>query len=185
MVGQGTVKRVHFWVFSTSHLIFRKVTNRGIQLTCYDPKMLRHEQGDPTDLLWSKNVYVTNRAIQLTCFDPKTLGNKQGDPTDLLWSKNVTLRTRNWPYIRCSGQISHPKVCEWQILDYFNEIRNMRSAHTEKCDFYNVWGINFNKACWWNVEGEPHYQFLQCQNPPLSIVNPIRFVLLMMMMCWI
>ena len=32
---------LHFW----------KVTNKGIQLTCFDTKTLRYEQGNPTDLL--------------------------------------------------------------------------------------------------------------------------------------
>ena len=32
------------------------VTDRKIQLTSFDPKTSRHRQGDPIDLLWSKNV---------------------------------------------------------------------------------------------------------------------------------
>ena len=34
----------------------RPVTDRGIQLTSFDPKTSRHRHGDPTDLFWSKNV---------------------------------------------------------------------------------------------------------------------------------
>ena len=64
------------------------VTNRGVQLTSFDPKNVtlpiggsncpllvqktwRYQQGGPTDLLWSK----------------KCDRYQQGGPTDLLWSK--------------------------------------------------------------------------------------------------
>ena len=32
------------------------VTNRGVQLTSFDPQTSCYQQGGPTDLLWSKNV---------------------------------------------------------------------------------------------------------------------------------
>ena len=67
-------------------------------------------------------------------------------------------------------------VAGWlAILRYVNNrFWIMKSTHIETCDFYNMWGINLNKAFWWNVVGEVHCQFLQCPNPPFSIVNPIR-----------
>ena len=60
----------------------RHVKDRGIQLTSFGPKTSHHRQGDPTDLLWSKNVT-----------------SQTGGLTDLLWSKNVISRTGgfNWP----------------------------------------------------------------------------------------
>ena len=56
----------------------REVTGPLIQ------KTLRYQQGDPTDLLWSKKRYVTNRGVQLTSLIQKTLRHQQGGPTDLL-----------------------------------------------------------------------------------------------------
>ena len=67
-----------------------KFENAFRLLTSFDPKNVtsrtgvsnwppliqkhdRHQQEDPTDHLWSKNVTVTHRGVQLTCFDPKTL----------------------------------------------------------------------------------------------------------------
>ena len=63
-------------------------------------KTWRHWQGDPTDLLWSKNVtwqtqgpnwpslvqkrYVTDAGPQLTSFGPKMLRDRREAPTDLL-----------------------------------------------------------------------------------------------------
>ena len=39
---------ISFW---NSFIAFLERQNKGIQLTCFDPKTLRYEQGDPTDLL--------------------------------------------------------------------------------------------------------------------------------------
>ena len=80
----------------------RNVMNKGIWLTSFDKKNVtsriggsnwppliqktwRHQQGDLTDLLLSKQRVVTNRGIQLTSFDwKKHYRYQQGDPTDLL-----------------------------------------------------------------------------------------------------
>ena len=87
----------NFVVFSTGRsnwpLWSKKlhVTDRGVQLTSFDPKNVTLPKGGsnwppliqktwchrrcgaPTDLLWSKKRYVTNGGIQLTSFDPKNV----------------------------------------------------------------------------------------------------------------
>ena len=59
-----------------------------------------HQQGDPTDLLWSKKSDVTNREIQLTTFGPKNVTvTNTGIQLTSFDPKNVTSPTgrSNWP----------------------------------------------------------------------------------------
>ena len=86
--GKDTVRWAHFGVFSMSHFVLdwtelydgRDVTNRRIQLTSFGTKNVtspiggsnwpllvqktwRHQQGDPSDLLWCKKRDVTATSL--------------------------------------------------------------------------------------------------------------------------
>ena len=60
----------------------------------FGAKMSRHQQGDPTDLLWCKNVTLPTGGSSWPPLIQKTWRYQQGDPTDHLWSKNVTVTNR-------------------------------------------------------------------------------------------